>query len=113
MGISNFLAAAPAAGGEQSMWQTVVFLGIGLVFFYFILFRPEQKRRKALETKRSSMKKGDSVIAMGFKGKIFELRDKTVILELFDGGKIEVLRQAITEVDVPAEQVVKEQPAKA
>jgi len=98
-GVSLFAdgeAAAPAAGGN--MMQTFIMIGLALVFFYFILWRPEQKRRKAMEQQRSSMKKGDRVTAMGIIGNVVKVQEKTVILKMYDGAKIEVLLNAITDV---------------
>lgn len=88
--------AAPSAGG--GMTQTLIMVGIALVFFYFILWRPEQKRRKESEKMRSSLKKGDKVTAMGIIGRIDRVQDQTVILKMVDGAKIEVLKAAITDV---------------
>ncbi len=86
------------AGREGNLMQTIIMIGIAVVFFYFILWRPERKRRKALENLRSSMKKGDRVTAMGIIGTIDKVQDKSVILKMIDGAKIEVLKAAITEV---------------
>lgn len=83
---------------DQGLYQTFIMIAIALVFFYFILWRPEQKRRKALEDQRSSMKKGDRVTAMGILGTVIRIQDQTVILKMYDGSKIEVLRGAITDI---------------
>jgi len=89
--------AAPSPGG--GLTQTLIMIGIALVFFYFILWRPEQKRRKASEQMRSSLKKGDRVTAMGIVGKIDKIQENTVILKMVDGNtKIEMLKAAITDV---------------
>ena len=73
-------------------------IGVALVFFYVILYRPEQKRRKAAEAMRSALKKGDRVTAMGIIGRIDRMTDHTVILKMVDGAKIEMLKAAITDV---------------
>lgn len=88
--------AAPTPGG--GLTQTLIMIGIALVFFYFILWRPEQKRRKAAEQMRSSMKKGDRVTAMGIIGQVDQINEQTVILKMVDGAKIEFLKGAITDV---------------
>jgi len=93
--------AAPAP--QSGITSTLIMIGIALVFFYFILWRPEQKRRKAAEQMRSSLKKGDRVTAMGIIGKIDRIQDQTVVLKMVDGAKIEVLKAAITEVQ-PAQE---------
>lgn len=93
-------AAAPAQG--NNLMQTLMMLGFGVVFFYFLLWRPEQKRRKAIEKQRSSLKKGDRVTAAGIVGTVVKLQEtgnlKTVVLKMVDGSKIEVLMAAISDV---------------
>jgi preprotein translocase subunit YajC len=93
--------AAPPA--DQGFWQTLVMLAIFIVFFYVIMWRPEQKKRKALEEQRSSLKKGDRVIAMGIIGQVVRITDQSVILKMYDGAKLEFLKGAITDI-IPAEE---------
>jgi preprotein translocase subunit YajC len=89
---------------DQGMWQTMIMIGIAIVFFYVMLWRPEQKRRKAMEEQRSSLKKGDRVTAMGMIGTIDKIQDQTVIVRMYDGAKIEFVKGAITEVAPAAEE---------
>jgi len=101
---------------QGSYWQTLIMIGIAILFFYFILWRPEQKRRKAMEQQRSSLKKGDRVTAMGIVGTIVRVQadSPTIILKMYDGAKIEMLKAAITEVhpatDEEARKFDKEEP---
>lgn len=95
--------AAPATR-QQSMWQTLMMIGIALVFFYMILWRPEQKKRKKMQQQRSSMQKGDRVTAMGIVGTLVRVEKDTVILKMVDGSKIEVLTGAISDVKPGNEQ---------
>lgn len=96
---SGTLFAQNGAGGREGNFiQTLIMIGIVIVFFYFILWRPERRRRKALENQRGSMKKGDQATAMGIVGTIDQIKDNTVILKNIDGSKIEILKMAITEV---------------
>lgn len=92
---------------EQSMWQTMIMITIAFVFFYFLLMRPEQKRRKAMEEQRSALKKGDKVTAVGIIGTVLRIEDQTVILKMYDGSKIEVLKGAITDVISGSDEDVK------
>jgi preprotein translocase subunit YajC len=94
--------AAPTPSGGIS--QTLIMIGIALVFFYFILWRPEQKRRKAAEQMRNSLKKGDRVTAMGIVGKVDKIQENTIILQMIDGAKIEMLKGAITDVQASTEE---------
>lgn len=83
---------------EQNFMQLIIMFGIAIVFFYFILWRPEKKRRKAMEEQRNAMKKGDRVTAMGIIGTLDTISDKTVVIKTIDGSKIEILKAAITDV---------------
>jgi len=107
--IPLFLAeeVAPAAR-QQSMLQTLMMIGIALLFFYLILWRPEQKRRKKMKEQRSSMSKGDRVTAMGIVGTIDRIDEGTVILTMVDGSKIEVLKNAISDVQPASQQKTSE-----
>ncbi len=95
----------PAPPPDQGFWQTLVMIAIALVFFYMILWRPEQKRRKAMEQQRSALKKGDRVTAMGIIGTVASISDSTIVLKMVDGAKIEFLKAAITEI-LPEEKEV-------
>jgi len=104
--LADAAPAAPASGGN--MMQTGLMLVVALLFFYFILWRPEQKRRKKMETQRSSLKKGDKVTAMGIVGEVDRINEQTLILKMSEGGaKIEVLKNAITEVQSSGEEKAK------
>lgn len=83
---------------DQGLWQTLIMIAIFLGFFYLILFRPEQKRRRAAEEQRNSLKKGDRVVAMGIIGTVVRVQDDTVVLKMVDDNKIEVVKGAVTEV---------------
>lgn len=101
------LASSPlfAEGGElpappnQGFSQMLILFGIAMIFFYFILWRPEQKRRKTMDQMRSQLKKGDRVNAMGIIGTVSRINEQTVVLQMIDGkSKIEVIKSAINEV---------------
>ncbi len=102
------LAEEEAVKSQSSFWQTLIMIAIAIVFFYFILWRPEQKRRKAMEQKRGAMKKGDRVTAMGIVGTIDRIKDQTVIVKMVDGSKLEFMKAAISEVK-PKEELTEEE----
>jgi preprotein translocase subunit YajC len=89
---------ATPSGGSGSMIQTLIMIAVALVFFYFILWRPEQKRRKQMAQVRNSLKKGDRITAMGIIGTVVKVQDNSVIVSLYDGAKMEILKAAITDV---------------
>lgn len=97
---SAFILAqdVPPPPKDQGLWQTLIMISVAMVFFYFILWRPEQKRRKVQEEQRSSIKKGDRVVAVGIVGTVVKIQDETLILKMYDGSKIEVLKVAVSDV---------------
>lgn len=84
---------------EQGLMQTFVLIAVGLLCFYFILWRPEQKRRKAQETQRASLKKGDKVSTIaGIVGTVTKISDDIVTVKMSDGAKLDFLKGAIADV---------------
>jgi len=73
--------SAPAAGGS-SLMPFLFQLGAIMAIFYFLMIRPQQKQRKALEAAILAMKKGDSVVTTG--GVVGEV---VHIKESIDDGK--------------------------
>jgi len=103
------MAEEETVRSQSSFWQTLIMIAIAIVFFYFILWRPEQRRRKDMEKKRSAMKKGDKITAMGIVGTIERVKEQTVIVKMVDGSKIEFLKGAISEVKAKEEGVPDEE----
>lgn len=101
LGMGSLFADGAASGGGNP-WQMFIMIGVAILFFYFIILRPERKRRKALEQKRSSLQKGDQVTAMGIIGTIVRIKDNSVILQI-DGAKMEVLKAGVSEVKAASE----------
>jgi preprotein translocase subunit YajC len=99
-----FADEAAPSGGQGSLMQTGIMIAVALVFFYFILWRPEQKRRKQMESVRSSLKKGDRITAMGIIGTVVKVQDNSVIVSLYDGAKMEILKAAITDVQAATDE---------
>lgn len=101
------LAQDVAAPKDQGLLQMLIMGVVFAVFFYFILWRPEQKRRKAQEDQQNAVKKGDRVVAMGIIGTVVKVTDNTLILKMYDGSKIEVLKVAVNDVTPGTEEDAK------
>lgn len=67
--------------------------------FYFMIIRPQQKREKERREMLASLKEGDDVITIGgIYGKILNLKEDIVTLDVGDKIKIKVTRSAIGNV---------------
>lgn len=94
--ISNAYAQdAAAQGGLMSFLPLIVIFAV----FYFMLIRPQMKRAKEHKQLVSQLAKGDEVITNGgILGKITDVSDAFVTLELTENVKIKVQRQAVANI---------------
>lgn len=96
MFVRIFLDAAPAGNGGGSPWMSLVMLLIIVVIFYFFLIRPQQKKQKAANKFREGLQKGDKVVTIGgIYGKICEVHDTFLLLEVDTNVKIKVDKTAV------------------
>ena len=86
-----------AAGDMNFMFMMVIFAAI----FYFMIWRPQARRNKAIKTLMESMAKGDEVLTTGgLIGRIVKISDENefVQLELNEGNVISLKKAFITAV---------------
>jgi preprotein translocase subunit YajC len=87
-----FTSVAYAMGGSgaqgnspEAMFTSMVPFLLMIGIFYFLLIRPQQKRAKEHKSMLQALKKGDTVITnAGFIGRILELDDTTLTVDLGD-----------------------------
>ena len=98
----NFLTATPAAGG---MGSTVFMLVMMVAIMYFVMIRPENKRKKEAEEMRSAVKKGDKVVTIGgITGTVVDVKDNKFVLETgADQVRIEFEKWALSSNETAAE----------
>lgn len=111
----NFLtdvAADPAAGSQ--MVSTIIMLVVMVGVFYFMLIRPENKRKKEAEQLRSSIKVGDQVTTIGgITGKVVNVKEDKFVMETgADQVRIELMKWALSTNDT-ASAAAKEEAKKA
>ncbi|MGZ8235248.1 preprotein translocase subunit YajC [Methylobacter tundripaludum] len=93
--ISDAVAAAAPASQSPGIEGMLFPLGI-LVFFYFLFLRPQSKRAKEKKQMIAAMTKGAEVVTSGgILGKIVDLDDNFVKIEICDNTFIQVQRQSI------------------
>ena len=89
-----YLMGAPAEGGNP----LTTFLPLILVFvvFYFFMIRPQVRKQKEMTTYRSSLSKGDKVITTGgIYGKITDVKESTITVDVGDGVLLRIDKSAI------------------
>jgi preprotein translocase subunit YajC len=100
MNLLNVLLQTAGGSGMSSILMLVLII----VIFYFFMIRPQQKRQKEEKKFRESLTKGQKVVTIGgLHGKIAEVKETTVLMEVANDVKIEVEKTAIA-MSVVAEQ---------
>ena len=89
-----FLEAPPAAGG--SIFSLLLTFLPMIAIFWFLLIRPENKRKKEAEQMRSSVKTGDKIVTIGgITGTVVNVKDSRIVLETgADQVRIELAKWA-------------------
>ena len=82
---------------QLSSWGPIVIL---VLFFYFLLYRPQKQAQKKREAMLSALKVGDEIITLGgMHGKITTLDENAVTLRVADDVNIVFERSAISSVN--------------
>lgn len=91
----NSILLQAAAGGGSSMSGLLMIVAM-IVIFYFFMIRPQQKKQKEIKNAREAMKNGDRVVtAGGIHGKLREVSDSTVMIEIAPGLQIKVDKNSV------------------
>ena len=83
--------------------ESMILIVLMLVFMYFFLIRPENKRKKSEQTMRDSLTVGDNITTIGgITGAICAVKENTVVIESgADRVRIEFLKSAISSKIAP------------
>ena len=95
---SAYAQAAPAAAAPNPLMS---FLPLIIIFgiFYFMLIRPQMKRAKEARAMVAALAKGDEVLTSGgMLGRIEEISETFVTLEIADKISVKLEKSAITTV---------------
>ena len=92
-----------ATGETASVWpMMIMYIVIFGAFFYFVLYRPQQKERKKTSAMLAALEIGDYVLTTsGFYGTVIDITDDTVIVEFGNNKncRIPMQKAAITQVE--------------
>lgn len=97
--ISDAHAQAAGGGLGGGGLGQIVLLVVFVAVFYLLLIRPQQKRMKEQQAMLSRLATGDEVVtAGGMLGRITEVGDPFITLEIADGVRIKVQKSQITQL---------------
>ena len=94
-------AMAQAAGGAPASAGATPFImmAVFVVIFYFLLIRPQQKKQKEHQAMLSKLATGDEVVtAGGILGRIVEVGEQFLTIEIADNVRIKVQRFQVTTI---------------
>ena len=110
-----YASTTGTTGAGTGMGSTIMMIVLMIAIFYFLMIRPENKRKKQAEEMRNSLKKGDWLTTIGgVYGRVVSITDRTVVIETSeDRVRVEFLKSAIGQVGTLDEQAAAQQrPAK-
>ncbi len=97
--ISAAHAAAPAAQpSEPGSLLGFLPLVLIVIVFYFLLIRPQMKRQKEMRNMLAALARGDEVIAAGIAGRVEDIGEHFVTVEVAPNVQIKVQKGAISQV---------------
>ena len=97
--ISPAAAQAAPAGAQPSPIPSVVMMVAVFAIMYFLMIRPQMKRAKEHRELTSKLAKGDEVITNGgIAGRVDDLGENFITVEIADGVRVKLQRAAIVAV---------------
>ena len=99
--MSFFISDAYAAGGapQDNGLGSILIIVLMIVMFYFLLWRPQQKRTKEHQQLMADLAKGDEVAtSSGIHGRVKGIDEQSVSVEIAKGVEVRMHKQAITQV---------------
>ena len=91
------LMAAPEGGEEGGGMQTIIMFGAIFLIFYLFMIRPQMKKQKEQKKFRDSLDKGSKIVTIGgIHGKIVEVQENTVTIEVEGGNRLRMEKSAIS-----------------
>ena len=97
MNLLSILLQAPEAPQSGSGQYSFILMIVAMIaIMYFLMIRPQQKKQKEIQQARNAMKNGDKVItAGGIHGRIKEISDTSLLIEIADGVRIRVEKSSV------------------
>ena len=82
--------------------ESIIMIVLMVAIFYFLLIRPENKRKKAMDQMRSALKKGDKIVTIGgIMGTIVRVTDESIVIETSDDRvRMELTKWAVSTTGV-------------
>lgn len=94
--LNILLQSTPTPQGAMGGYQNIILMVLIFVVFYFFMIRPQSKRQKEIRKFQDSLTPGQSVITSGgIYGKVKDVKDNMVIIEIADNVRIKVNKSMV------------------
>ncbi len=88
----NILLSSASDPGAMQLYMIILMV----IVFYFFMILPQVRRNKAQKKFRDELSKGDQIITTGgIHGKVIEIKETTLIVEVEGGGKLKIEKSAV------------------
>ena len=106
----NFLEATGTAPSGVTGFTSIIMIVVMIGVMYFLMIRPENKRKKEAEQMRSDLKVGDEIITIGgICGKVVQVKDDKFVIETgADQVRIEFVKWALSSNETGAQRAKEE-----
>ncbi len=95
LNLLNVVLMGQPQEGQSPLMQFLPLILI-VVVFYFFMIRPQMKRQKDLKKFRDELKKGDKIVTTGgIYGKIIEMQETTLIMEVEGQSRLKIDKVAV------------------
>lgn len=86
----------------MQQYGTILYMVVLVAIFYFLIIRPQQKRQKQQQQTINSLQPRVKVTTYGgILGTVVKVKDDTIIMQVAENVKIEVLKSAIAYTNKP------------
>jgi len=93
MGATGASAEGGGGGGSSMLIMLVAIFAI----FYFLMIRPESKRRKERQSMIDSLARGDKIVTMGgLHGEVQDVHDDKIVIRIAENLKVEIAKTAVS-----------------
>ncbi|RGN43369.1 MULTISPECIES: preprotein translocase subunit YajC [unclassified Bacteroides] len=90
--LTVLLQSAPTGGGSYFWIMMIAVFAI----MYFFMIRPQNKKQKEIQNFRKNLEVGQKIVtAGGIYGKIKDIKDTTILLEIADNVKITIDKNSV------------------
>ena len=98
--VAHAMGVSGAEGGQQGGGASMLIMLVAIfAIFYFLMIRPESKRRKERQLMLDALQRGDKIVTLGgLFGEVQDVHEDKIVIKIADGVKVEISKSAVSAV---------------